>query len=90
MHEVLATIFLAVDYDSLDKWTSPVHDPDTLEMCDRTWVAADAWSLFNDVMEAVNSWYEWREPQVTQLNPAEEGLRPYTAPIVTVCTYPFT
>lgn len=85
MHELLAAIFLAVDRDSLDKWTSTVQDTDILDMCDRTWVAADAWSLFSIVMEGVNPWYEWREPPVTRLNPLDDGLRPYTAPISTIC-----
>lgn len=84
MHELLATIFLALDYDSLDKWTSSVHDSDVLEMCDRTWVAADAWSLFSIMMEGLNSWYEWREPEISRLNSADDGLRPYSVPIVTV------
>lgn len=84
MHELLATIFLVLDYDSLDKWTSSVQDSDILEMCDRIWVAADAWSLFSIMMEALNSWYEWREPEISRLNSADDGLRPYGAPIVTV------
>ncbi|CAG7846481.1 SubName: Full=Related to molybdenum cofactor biosynthetic protein {ECO:0000313/EMBL:CCA66895.1} [Serendipita indica DSM 11827] len=82
MHEILAAIFLAVDYDSLDRWTSSVDDRDILEMCDRTWVAADAWSLFGLVMNSMNIWFEWREPTGAPKE-TENGLNPYVAPIVT-------
>ncbi|KIM28970.1 hypothetical protein M408DRAFT_8402 [Serendipita vermifera MAFF 305830] len=84
MHELLAAIFLAVDYDSLDKWTATVHGEELLEMCDRTWVAADAWALFGVVMEAVNPWYEWREPANSQKK-SDDGIQSYVAPVVAVC-----
>jgi TBC1 domain family protein 5 len=85
MHELLASIFLTVDYDSLDHWTSGIQDKDILEMCDRTWVAADAWYLFGIVMEHVNPWYEWRESPSKGLQSSTEGLQPYSAPIVNIC-----
>jgi len=85
MHELLAPIYLAIDYDSLDKWTTSVQERDLLELCDRTWVAADAWALFGAVMDAVNPWYEWREPTNSQNKSAEDGLQPYVAPVVTIC-----
>jgi TBC1 domain family protein 5 len=56
MHELLASIYLAMDSDSLDRWTSSVHEQDILDMCDRTWVAADAWTLFEVLMQAMNVW----------------------------------
>ena len=83
MHEILAAIFLAVDYDSLDRWTSSVEDRDILEMCDRTWVAADSWSLFGLVMNSMNVWFEWREPPGGPKE-TENGLNSYVAPIVAV------
>ncbi|KAG8798411.1 hypothetical protein FRC18_008669 [Serendipita sp. 400] len=85
MHELLAAIFLAVDYDSLDRWTSSVHEKDILDICDRNWVGADAWHLFSLVMGAITPWYEWRELARTDLADSNEGLTPYTAPIVAIC-----
>ncbi|KAG8867855.1 hypothetical protein FRC20_004674 [Serendipita sp. 405] len=85
MHELLAAIFLAVDYDSLDRWTSSVHEKDILDICDRNWVGADAWHLFSLVMGAITPWYEWRELARTDLTDSNEGLTPYTAPIVAIC-----
>ncbi|EEB96022.1 hypothetical protein MPER_04913 [Moniliophthora perniciosa FA553] len=58
MHELLAPIYFAVDLDSL---ADDVGDTDTQEICSRTWVAADAWAIFQSIMKSVSIWYEWRE-----------------------------
>src|SRR5260221_11730694 len=67
MHELLAALYMAVDYDSIDCTSTQIEDQDVLDICDRTWVAADAWSLFEVIMSAVNPWYEWREPKMIEL-----------------------
>jgi TBC1 domain family protein 5 len=76
MHEILAMLYIALDYDSLEEHTV---DGVLAQLCSRGWVAADAWSLFDSVMHAIGRWcvvlssfgynhsvpvsrYEWREP----------------------------
>ncbi|KAL5528993.1 hypothetical protein ACEPAG_4967 [Sanghuangporus baumii] len=95
MHELLAPLYYSVDYDSLD----PIEgsDKEIADFCSRTWVAADAWILFNEVMEGMSCWYEWREPtpppipaplQNQYRHGPPEGqleLKPYLAPIVLAC-----
>ncbi|KAI5119084.1 hypothetical protein M0805_004857 [Coniferiporia weirii] len=95
MHELLAPLLYALDYDSLPP--DGHLDPDLEEFCSRTWVAADAWALFSVVMNGVNAWYEWREPTPLSLpsplkaqfhHGAPEGqveIKPYVAPIVLAC-----
>lgn len=100
MHELLAPLYYAVDYDSISDNTN-LENSDLKEMCSRTWVAADAWVLFLSVMHGVSPWYEWREgeehalaakpspfPNHVQLNPdGKMDLKPYVAPIVQVCDH---
>ncbi|KAH9999114.1 hypothetical protein BJV77DRAFT_659630 [Russula vinacea] len=70
MHELLAPLYYAVDYDSLPD----TSDPDDLtDLCARKWVAADAWVLFDRVMGGSGQWYEWREAPQWQV-PAVAGL----------------
>ncbi len=70
MHELLAPLYYAVDYDSLPE----TPDPDDLaDLCARKWVAADAWVLFDRVMRGAGQWYEWRETPQRQL-PSVAGL----------------
>ncbi|KAH8117577.1 rab-GTPase-TBC domain-containing protein [Phellopilus nigrolimitatus] len=95
MHELLAPLLYALDYDSLPPGTE--FDSDIEDFCSRPWIAADAWALFGVVMEGVSSWYEWREPTAPSLpsplkaqfhHGAQEGrveLKPYVAPIVLAC-----
>lgn len=85
MHELLAPILYVVDFDSVPP-NSPEVSREVQDMCNRTWVAADAWLLFGLVMNAVREWYEWQEPasQTTSTN----GPIPTTkwmAPIVKIC-----
>ncbi|KAI0247048.1 rab-GTPase-TBC domain-containing protein [Lactifluus subvellereus] len=90
MHELLAPLYSAVDYDSLPD----VSEPDNLaELCARKWVAADAWALFDRVMGGAGKWYEWREASQRQV-PAvaglvhlngEGGMVPYVTPILQAC-----
>ena len=92
MHELLAPLYYAVDYDSLPDTSDP--DPDDLsDLCARRWVAADAWVLFDRVMGGAGQWYEWREaPQrqvpavagLVHLN-GQGGIEPYVAPILQAC-----
>jgi TBC1 domain family member 5 len=60
MHELLAPLYYAVDYDST--LSSEPASPEE-EFCSRAWVAADAWALFSSVMRGVGRWFEWREPR---------------------------
>lgn len=102
MHELLAPLYYAVDYDSVsDNISDDVEDPELRELCSRTWVAADAWALFLSIMHGVSRWYEWRENEDdqgigkssslanhVQLNPdGKIDLKPYVAPIVQVCNH---
>jgi TBC1 domain family protein 5 len=90
MHELLAPLYYAVDYDSLPD----TSDPDDLaDLCARKWVAADAWVLFDRVMAGAGHLYEWREAPQRQL-PAvaglvhlngQESIEPYITPILQAC-----
>lgn len=69
MHELLAPLYYAVDFDSIfvssgDNVSSMRLSP-VEEFSSRVWVAADAWALFSAVMRGVGRWYEWREAQHT-------------------------
>jgi len=100
MHELLAPLYHAVDYDSISDKTD-LDDLELKEFCSRTWVAADAWTLFLSVMHGISRWYEWREggeeasgaqsppfANHVQLNPdGKVDLKPYVAPIVQACHY---
>ncbi|KAJ7632543.1 rab-GTPase-TBC domain-containing protein [Roridomyces roridus] len=93
MHELLAPLYYAVDYDS----TEDQADPTMQELCSRTWVAADAWALFEALMSGASRWYEWQEapaaskakptPFATHVNiaagPVE--IKPYITPVVEDC-----
>jgi TBC1 domain family member 5 len=90
MHELLAPLYYAVDYDSLPD-TPDLND--LAELCAREWVAADAWALFDRVMVGAGRWFEWREAPQQQV-PAVAGLvhlnghggiEPYVAPILQAC-----
>ncbi len=77
MHELLAPLYYAVDYDSLPD----TPDPDDLaELCARTWVAADAWALFDRVMVGAGQWFEWREAPQRQLPAVAHGAIRYADP----------
>ncbi|KAI1784049.1 RabGAP/TBC [Ganoderma leucocontextum] len=94
MHELLAPLYYAVDYDSISDDCST--DPVLKEFCSRSWVAADAWCLFSAVMKGTGRWYEWQEnktpamaettplPSHVQVNVAvrDSQMKPYIAPIV--------
>ncbi|KAF5365589.1 hypothetical protein D9758_003208 [Tetrapyrgos nigripes] len=98
MHELLAPLYYAVDVDSIGE-SDGNDDLVAAEMCSRTWVAADAWILFDAVMRSVSPWYEWREPSVvegTSKTPLSNHVRlnapvgaremkPYITPIVQAC-----
>ncbi|KZT70178.1 RabGAP/TBC [Daedalea quercina L-15889] len=96
MHELLAPLFYAVDYDSIDEKDATLDDANVKEFCSRAWVAADAWALLSSIMNGVGRWYEWQEGKATeksplsshvQLNAGASGssMKPYVAPIVEAC-----
>lgn len=77
MHELLAPLLYAVDFDSLDQISStsspispasstqnpsPSPDEQLQELCSNEWIAADAYTLFERVMANIGVWYEWQEP----------------------------
>ncbi|KAJ7172546.1 rab-GTPase-TBC domain-containing protein [Mycena filopes] len=95
MHELLAPLYYAVDYDSVEE---NGDDTTIQDLCSRTWVAADAWALFEAVMRGASRWYEWQEPTAasqssaspftTHVNisagpPAE--IKPYITPAIQAC-----
>ncbi len=94
MHELLAPLYYALDYDSISDNSGT--DPSLKEFCSRSWVAADAWCLFTAVMKGTGRWYEWQEkktpamaepsplPSHVQVNMAvrDNQMKPYIAPIV--------
>ncbi|KAI6005499.1 rab-GTPase-TBC domain-containing protein [Pisolithus albus] len=87
MHELLAPLFYAIDFDSVPE-AHEVLKTDSLfaEFCSRSWVAADSWALFSAIMQKVSQWYEWREPALPPS--AARGpinLKPYVPPIVEAC-----
>jgi TBC1 domain family protein 5 len=91
MHEVLAPLLYAVDFDSveLSPGVSSSSLPDELpELCDRNWIAADAYALFEAIMSHIRVWYEWQAPPKPVQSPSIGGqvdLKPYVAPIVQTC-----
>jgi len=86
MHEILAPILYALDYDSIDSdaGSDAVHD-EASEFCSRRWIAADAWALFDIVMRGANSWYEWKEPMVEATTNGPMRTEAWVAPIVRTC-----
>ncbi|KAI0781376.1 hypothetical protein BD413DRAFT_600742 [Trametes elegans] len=97
MHELLAPLYYAIDYDSIPTEDSSDVDASLRDFCAHPWVAADAWLLFAAVMKSAGRWYEWQEgksqsepsplPSHVQLNVSAESARvkPYVAPIVEAC-----
>ncbi len=86
MHELLAPILYAIDQDSLKVDRQGGTPQDLRELCNETWIAADAWALFGLLMKNARDWYEWQEPprQKPNLNGPVQP-QPYTPPIVRVC-----
>lgn len=62
MHELLAPLYYAIDFDSISPTTPDLPSP-IEQFCSRDWVGADAWAVFSAVMRGVGRWYEWREPK---------------------------
>ncbi|OJT12238.1 TBC1 domain family member 5 [Trametes pubescens] len=97
MHELLAPLYYAIDYDSITPETKGDIDPALKDFCAHQWVAADAWLLFTAVMKGAGRWYEWQEgktqpessplPSHVQLNVSTNNaqVKPYIAPIVEAC-----
>ncbi|KAJ7273636.1 rab-GTPase-TBC domain-containing protein [Mycena haematopus] len=98
MHELLAPLYYAVDYDSVEEIGESANDPAIQEFCSRTWVAADAWALFEAVMRGVSRWYEWQEPSAASRPPPSSpfathvnipggpvDIKPYITPVVEDC-----
>lgn len=69
MHELLACVYRAVDFDSVERGLGQLS-PELEELCDRTYVAADAYSLFAVIMQHMETWYEWRPPIQDPVSPA--------------------
>ena len=70
MHELLACVYRALDYDSVERSRSSQVNPQLQELCDRTYVAADAYALFGSIMQRIETWYEWRAPISDPISPA--------------------
>ncbi|KAJ3515805.1 hypothetical protein NLJ89_g1520 [Agrocybe chaxingu] len=101
MHELLAPLYLAVNFDSItDDEVQDEQFRDMREICSADFVAADSWALFNAVMDGVSRWYEWRDPlegdpssrsssslflKQAVISEGQLGISPYVAPIVQAC-----
>ncbi|KAJ7097997.1 RabGAP/TBC [Mycena belliarum] len=98
MHELLAPLYYAVDYDSVEETPAEAENDSTLhELCSRAWVAADAWALFEAMMRGASRWYEWQEPPAaSRTNPSPFAthvniaagpveIKPYITPVVEDC-----
>jgi TBC1 domain family member 5 len=68
MHELLACVYRAVDYDSVERSLSQQVNPQLQQLCDRTYVAADAYALFGSIMQRIETWYQWRAPIVDPMS----------------------
>lgn len=92
MHELLALLYYACDFDSISEERA-VHlqDRELGDLFSRAWVTADAHTLFLAVMRGVGRWYEWREPPASlqkalpSPNSGPVEIQPYVAPIVEAC-----
>ncbi|KAF8654199.1 hypothetical protein AX16_003726 [Volvariella volvacea WC 439] len=97
MHELLAPLYFTVDYDSLAEGDAG-DISDLWEICNRRWVTADAWALFNAIMLGASRWYEWQEGKQPankthqfkshhhiNVTEAQAERKPYVAPIVAMC-----
>ncbi|KAF8447631.1 rab-GTPase-TBC domain-containing protein [Boletus edulis BED1] len=86
MHELLAPLYYAIDFDSVAESESPGPDPLFSELCSRSWVAADSWALFSSLMDHISHWYEWREPtSPPSVSRGPINLKPYVSPIIQTC-----
>ncbi|KAJ3550663.1 hypothetical protein NM688_g5023 [Phlebia brevispora] len=96
MHELLAPLYYAIDYDSVPE-DAELDDVNVKEFASRAWVAADAWALFSRIMLGVGRWYEWQEPKGSPKGTTplpshvhlsatpDVVLKPYVAPIIEAC-----
>lgn len=77
---------LAIDFDSIAELEPWGQNPLFLELCSRSWVAADSWALFSSLMRNISHWYEWREPtSPPSLSRGQINLKPYVSPIIQTC-----
>lgn len=87
MHELLAPVYYAVDYDSTaDDATSSLDESVFRDICSRTWIAADSWALFCAIMNDISKWYEWREPSTSSAR-GQVNFKPYMSPITLACNH---
>jgi TBC1 domain family protein 5 len=71
MHELLALLYYACDFDSIsEEQAARLKSRELGDLLSRAWVTADAYTLFLAVMRGVGRWYEWRE------HPASSGSLP--------------
>ena len=92
MHELLALLYYACDFDSIsEEQTARLRNRELADLLSRAWVTADTYTLFLAVMRGVGRWYEWREPPASlqrgspSPGPGQVEIRSYVAPIVEAC-----
>ena len=92
MHELLALLYYACDFDSIsEEQAERLQDHELGDLLSRAWVTADAYTLFLAVMRGAGRWYEWREPPpsfkkgLPSPNSGPVEIQPYVAPIVETC-----
>ena len=82
MHEILAPLYHAVDFDAISE-ADKVGDSKLRQICSSEWVAADSYALFDLVMCGLSPWYEWQEPSPKV--PSKGPMQQWVAPIVETC-----
>ena len=92
MHELLALLYYACDFDSIsEEQAVRLQNRELGDLLSRAWVTADAYTLFLAVMRGVGRWYEWRESPASlqrglpSPNSGPVEIQPYVAPIVETC-----
>ena len=92
MHELLALLYYACDFDSIsEEQAVRLENRELGDLLSRAWVSADAYTLFLAIMRGVGRWYEWRDPStslqkgLSSPNSSSGEIQPYVAPIVEAC-----
>ena len=87
MHELLALLYYACDFDSVsEEQATRLKNRELGDLLSRAWVTSDAYTLFLAIMRGVGRWYEWREPPApSQTQKGSVDMQPYVAPIVEAC-----
>lgn len=84
MHEICATILLAVDLDS----TESQENKEVQTTLDRNSIEHDTWSIYEAVMRNAMTWYQWREEPALRGGEKVCVLSTFVSIIVISCVSP--